>query len=76
MFNRFSETVLLRKATCLGDLFSISVGKKNKKIHSWRGREEDIEGKENAAMKGPLGPIPLFPFTRRVLLVQDGSVPF
>lgn len=59
MFNRIStETVLLRKATpCPGDLFSISVGKKNNKNpQSWRGREEDIEGKEDAAMKGPLGP--------------------
>lgn len=27
------ETVLLRKATCPSDFFSISVGKKNKKIH-------------------------------------------
>lgn len=34
-----------------------------------------MEGREDAAMKGPLGPIPFFPL-RGVLLVQDGSVPF
>lgn len=35
---------------------------KNKKNpQSWRRREEAIEGKEDAAMKGPSGPIALFP---------------
>lgn len=38
--------------------------------------ERGKEGKEDAATKGPPGPNTPFPFTRRVLLVQDGSVPF
>lgn len=63
MFVRTStDTVLLRKATHPSDFFSISVGKKNKiNPQSWRRRVKDIEAKEDAAMKGPPGPIPLFP---------------
>lgn len=79
MFVRTStETVLLRKATHPSDFFfSISVGKKNKNIHRVGGGERKIpEGKRRCCDEGAARSHTPFPFTRRVLLVQDGSVPF
>lgn len=64
MFVRTStETVLLRKATHPSEFFFpfLSERKMFKNLQSWRRREETIKGKEDAEMKGPSGPIALFP---------------
>lgn len=64
MFVRISiETVLLRKATRSSDFFFPFLSERKIRISTEleEEREEDIEGKEDAAMKGPSGLIPLFP---------------
>ena len=81
MFVRIStETVLLRKATVqVTFFFSISVGKKKlESPQSWRRkrREEENGMRGRCCDKGAARSHTPFPFTRRVLLVQDGSVPF
>lgn len=79
MFVRIStETGLLREATVRVTFFSISVGKKIRKFTEFEEeRQEEEDGREeDAAMNGAAGSRIPFPFMRRVLLVQDGSVPF
>lgn len=82
MFVRTSiETVVLKKATHPGDFFFFHFCRKEKykkiNIHRvGRGEKEIPKAKNILAGGGPPGPVPPFPFTRRVLLVRDGSVPF
>lgn len=80
MFVRTStETVLLRKATHPSDFFFFPFLSERKirtstELEEERGRFP--EGKRRCCDEGAAGSHTPFPFTRRVLLVQDGSVPF